>query len=312
MKIFDLSDGCVQIKALPQGTVTVFGFFDGVHIGHAALVSSAKAYAESIGAPLCVWTFDSLPKARLIITDNSEKLAALSSLGVRFVVFEDYVAVRDLRADDFFSGYILPHLAPAAVFCGFNFNYGKGAEGNAASFERSASEHGIYSSVLPPFEIDGKPLSSSFIRSLISDGKVDKANKYLTLRYSFTSPVLHGRRIGHTLGFPTVNQRPDSKKLLPPFGVYACTVAIDGMTFGGVCNIGVRPTVNGDGRDVTLESHIFGYSGDAYGKSATVSLISMIRPERKFSSHEELSEQIMRDADAARMILAGEKTIPTL
>ncbi len=310
MKIFDLSDGCVQIEALPQETVTVFGFFDGVHIGHAALISSARDYAESIGAPLCVWTFDSLPKARLIITDNSEKLAALSALGVSFVVFEDYAAVRYLPSDDFFSGYILPVLSPAAVFCGFNFNYGKNAAGNAASFERSASEHGIFSSVLPPFEIDGKPLSSSFIRSLISDGKVDEANKYLTMKYSFTSPVLHGRRIGHTLGFPTVNQRPDNKKLLPPFGVYACTVAIDEMTFGGVCNIGIRPTVNGDGRDVTLESHIFGYSGNAYGKSVTVSLISMIRPERKFSSHEELSEQIMRDADAARTLLACEKTIP--
>lgn len=310
MKIFDLSNGCIQIKALPQGAVTVFGFFDGVHIGHAALISSARDYAESIGAPLCVWTFDSLPKARLIITDNSEKLTALSSLGVRFVVFEDYAAVRDLRADDFFSGYIIPHLSPAAVFCGFNFNYGKGAEGNADSFERSAAEHGIFSSVLPPFEVDGKPLSSSFIRSLISCGRVDEANKYLTLKYSFASPVLHGSRIGHLLGFPTVNQHPDSKKLLPPFGVYACTVAIDGMTFGGVCNIGVRPTVNSDEGDVTLESHIFGYSGDAYGKIAAVSLIAMIRHERKFSSPEELSEQIARDTDAARAVLAREKISP--
>lgn len=123
---------------------------------------------------------------------------------------------------------------------------------------------------------------------------------------------MRGRRIGHTLGFPTINQRPDSGKLLPPFGVYACTVAIDGEMFGGVCNIGVRPTVNGDGRDVTLESNIFGYSGDAYGKRATVSLISMIRTERKFSSAEELSEQIARDADAARIILTREKIIPLL
>lgn len=312
MKIFDLTsaEGYAphRTSSVPRGCAVVFGFFDGVHLGHAALLDAARSYAKKVGVPLCVWMFSSLPKSACLLTTNPQKLYILSKYA-DYAVFEDYDAVRDVSPIDFFDGCIMNTLAPSAVFCGFNFRYGKGASASADDLVRSADRHGIYSYVLPPYEVDGDPLSSSFIRSLISSCELERASSYLaapefTLPFSFTSEVVRGRHIGLSIGFPTINQSFPENRTPPRFGVYACTVAIDGNEYGGVCNIGVRPTIDPNEKSITIETHIFDYSGDAYGKTVTVSLAAMLRAERRFSSREELSRAIAQDSAAARKILS--------
>jgi riboflavin kinase/FMN adenylyltransferase len=147
-------------------------------------------------------------------------------------------------------------------------------------------------------------ISSTSLRRLIEVGDVSLAAHRMGRPYSVTAPVLHGKRIGHSLGFPTVNQRIPADKVMPAFGVYACKVRIpdgSGETSlkNGVCNIGCRPTVNGDQSDVTMETYLFDYEGDLYGEIITVSLCKRLRGECRFSSKEELSRQIARDKSEA-------------
>lgn len=302
MQIYSLSgtENVPKLTAeLPGSSVMVLGFFDGVHLGHAALIAAAREYAEKVGAPLCVWTFSSVPKAARVITTRDEKLDIFSSLGVDCTVLEDFSAVRDLEHDVFFDEIIVKQFSPRALFCGFNFRYGRGAAGDAKTLVSSAEKAGIRAFVLPPYEVGGSPLSSSRIRELISEGAVDEAASLLGRPLSYTSPVLHGKRIGGRIGYPTINQRLGGGKITPLFGVYCASVSLDGRQYRGVCNIGCRPTVNDDESDITLETHVFGYDGDAYGKEATVSLLTLLRREKRFSSTDELSSQIASDCAAA-------------
>lgn len=302
MRIYNLSDrknGICEINELPDGAVMILGFFDGVHRGHKALINASKEYARWMKAPVCVWTFQSLPKADRFINTPDEKLSALSSVGVDYAVVEEFDDVRDLSPDDFFRDYLIGNFSPRAVYCGFNFRYGKDAAGTSETLSQSARESGIPVFVLPPYEIGNSVVSSSSIRSLIQSGKVDEAAALLSRPYSITSDVLHGNELGRAIGFPTINQRIGENKIVPRHGVYACTVTVDGETYDGITNLGSRPTVNDDEGDITLETHIFGYSGDVYGKPATVSLQKMLRDEKKFSSVDELSAQIGKDISAA-------------
>ena len=293
-----------EIQTLPRGAAMVLGFFDGVHLGHASLISEATEYAKTAAVPVCVWTFSSLPKAERVITTTGEKLAALSSLGADCAVIEDFDEVRSLSPSEFYDDYLIKHFSPCALFCGFNFRYGKGAEGTTDTLKASANAHGTRLFVLPPYEADGMILSSSMIRRLISDGKINDANRYLVSPFSITSCVLHGNSLGQSFGYPTLNQHLPDEKLVPKCAVYVSRVEIDGKTYGGVSDIGRRPTVN-DTDNTVLETHVFGYSGDAYGKEVTVTLLSMIREERKFPSVDALIEQIRTDADYAEKYLRG-------
>lgn len=304
MQIYSLSDkenGPRLTDEIPTGASLVLGFFDGVHRGHAALIGTAKEFARWNKLPTVVWTFPSMPKAEHVIMTPDERLSALAKLGVSHVIFEEFDDIRSLSPDEFFDDYLVAKLAPAAVFCGFNFRYGKGGAGTADSLAKSAKAHGIHSFALSPYEFGGSLLSSSRIRALISDGAVDEAAKLLTRPYSVTGEVIHGKEIGRQLGFPTVNLRIPREKITPAFGVYAATVTLDGQKYCGVCNVGIRPTVNSDASDVTLETNLLGYSGDAYGRIVTVELDAMLRPEKRFSSRDELSEQIAHDKESARL-----------
>ena len=239
----DKESGARLTDEKPVNPVMVLGFFDGVHRGHIALINTAKEFAHRLNVPVCVWTFFSMPKAERVITTTGEKLAALSELGVDYAVLEDYSSIRHLSPNEFFDGYLVGNFAPSAVFCGFNFRYGKDAAGTAETLMASAEAHGIKSFALPPYEAEGSLISSSRIRSLISAGAVDEAAKLLSRPYSFTGEVLHGKEIGRNIGFPTVNLHIPEDKLTPPFGVYAATLLVGGARRFGVCNIGSRRTL---------------------------------------------------------------------
>lgn len=310
MQIYRLSDcrgnenrSFAPVDTIPTGSAVVLGFFDGVHLGHAELIRSAKKYADEHRTSVTVWTFESMPKAEKVITTPDEKISVLSSLGVDYALLEDFFEVQEMTPDTFFDDYLIKKLAPSALFFGFNFRYGKNAAGGAGTLAESAKAHGIDSFTMLPYEKNGLVVSSSRIRSLILDGKLDEANALLMHPYSVSGKVMRGNRIGHTIGFPTLNLRLPKEKIPAKNGVYASIAIIDGKRYKAVSNLGSRPTVNGDTNDVTLETHIFDFEREFYGDRLTVEFISFIRKEKRFSSVDELSAQIVIDSNKAKELL---------
>ena len=307
MHIINCTSG-EAVSAVPDGAVFLLGYFDGVHLGHRSLIDRAAECAAGEKA-VAAWMFGRLPKGD-VLTDNAEKCALLGEYGVDYAVFEDFASLKDLDGRTFFDDIIVRRYRPSAVVCGYNFRFGRRAAWSSDDLCRFAEEAGIGCAVVPHVEKDGAPVSSTAIRSLIAEGDTEKAAELLGRPYSVTLPVVHGHRIGRTIGHPTINQIIPPGRISPSRGVYSCTVEFtdkDGVPrfLGGVCNIGSRPTVNRDAADVTLETYIFDYSGDLYDLSVKTCFLAKLRDEKKFSSVEELAEQIARDGELARAHLAG-------
>ncbi len=296
-----------QTDRIPTGAVVMLGYFDGFHRGHMALCDAAYELKQRKNAAcVLIWTFDRLAKGKSI-TDNEEKAEAFFSYTANktsaedgAVIFEEFSRVSHLAGEEFVKTVLKDRLDAAAVVCGFNFRFGYRGASGASELTEYCSRYGIECCVVAPVTAEEETVSSTLIRRMIEEGHVETAAEWMGRPYSVTAAVVHGKRIGHTLGFPTVNQRIPSEKVTPAFGVYACRVKIpDGfggeMVKNGVCNIGFRPTVNGDESDVTLETYIFDYDGDLYGKRIKVSLFRRLRGEVRFSSKEELSRRIALD-----------------
>lgn len=299
------------VDAVPKGAVVMLGYFDGFHRGHMALCDAAYEIKQRKNAAcVMLWTFDHLAKGKAI-TNNAEKAEAFFSYCPRFadegfqvekaVVFEEFSAVSHMTGEAFVTDVLKGQLEALAVVCGFNFRFGHKGSCGADDLLRYCNSLGMECCVVPPVSAEGVTVSSTELRRLIERGEVDLAARRMGRPYSVTGPVVHGKRIGHSLGFPTMNQRIPGDKVTPAFGVYACQVRISDSAElkNGVCNIGFRPTVNGDERDVTLETYLFDYDGDLYGETITVFLCKRLRGEVRFSCVEELSRQIARDKESA-------------
>jgi len=288
--------------AVPEGAVIMLGYFDGFHEGHKALAEAAYRIRKEKNAPcVMLWTFRRLAKGKAI-TDNREKAEAFFSYrpDTAYVVFEDFAAVSHLSGEEFVRDVLKSRFAPCAVVCGFDFRFGKNGACGPEELSEYCRTYGIGCCVVPPVTVNGKPVSSTEIRQLIEAGDVHLALQRMGRPYALTAPVIHGKRIGRTLGFPTVNQRIPEEKAAPAKGIYACRVTLpDGTVHNGVCNIGSRPTVNGDPSDITVETFILDFSGDLYGDEITVSFYRKLRDEMRFSSKEELAAQIARDKQSA-------------
>ena len=302
------------VVSCPGGGVWVLGFFDGVHSGHQTLLSAAGSLAEQTGGTVGVWTFDALPKAGELLTDAAERAKLLGEYGVQWLVTESFAAVSHLSGEAFFREVLLNRFAPSAIVCGFNFRFGANGACSAEDLVRWGKETGVTVHVETPCLRDARPVSSTWIRSLVREGDMETAAKLLTRPYSITGTVEHGKALGRKLGFPTANLRLPAKKVAPARGIYACKVRFtdsDGQpcTKMGVCNIGSRPTVNGDAEDVTVEPWILDFAGDLYGKTLEVAFDRKIRDEKRFDSLDALREQVYRDADAVRQYYSGKKEI---
>lgn len=299
-------------SCVPADAIFLLGYFDGVHIGHQALIDEAHTLAScesAAGHPIVIWTFEHMPKASAdsgLLTTKQEKCLVLSSLGADYIIFEDFDALRSLDGESFFIRHIASH-SPYAVICGYDYRFGRMASCGPDDLAKFASDAGIRSKTISSRTLSGEVVSSTLIRTLISEGDMRKAADLLGRRYSFSSEVIHGKELGRTIGRPTINQRFPADKVSPRHGVYSCTASFtsDGRdyTFGGVCNIGYRPTVNNNENDITVETYIIGFSGDLYGKDVKISFAEYLRGETKFSSVSELAEQIAKDEKDAKMSL---------
>ncbi len=231
---------------------------------------------------------------------NSTRKKGFLDLGAKNVIFLDFLKFKEKTPKEFLD-YIYDEYRPEIISCGYNFRFGKDASGDTETLSDFCKSKNIELSVKSPVTVDGVPLSSTYIRNLIANGQTDKANELIFGGFSVTSAVLHGDKRGRELGFPTVNQLYPAEMVKPKFGVYAAKMIIDGKTYNCISNIGLRPTF--ETKEVTIESYIFDFCGDIYGKEVTLKPIKFIRPERKFDSAEELVSAINKDIIIAKELL---------
>ncbi len=282
------------------------GVFDGVHVGHRAVIARAVEAARKEGGKAFVVTFDPHP-IRVIAPEKApasllatldEKAAVVKALGVDgLLVIHFDMAFAKMDAEEFVRKLLAADVRTIAV--GEDWRFGSKRAGDVAMLRRMGGELGFQLEAVPPVMWDGERISSTRIRQAIRDGNFDAVEEMLGRTYELSGTVIEGKKLGRGLGFPTANLRIGERQT-PRDGVWA--VRVDGDR-EGVANLGTRPTVNGTER--LLEVHLFDFSGDIYGKELRVGFKKFLRPERKFGSVEELREQIGKDAEEARRWLEG-------
>ena len=286
--------------------VVAIGFFDGVHIGHAALLNRTKQRAEESGAIPSVVSFDVHPdnlvfgsEVKLINSALGREDLIRRLFGIDNVVFLHFNRHLMTMPWDTFICSLVEELNISHIVVGHDFCFGNKGEGTAEKLLSFCSSHGLGCDVIPAVTLDGRIVSSTYIRTLIEKGDMEQARRYLGHPHILTDTVHSGYHLGSRLGAPTINMYFPDGVLVPRHGVYATRVCLeDGECYRAVTNVGVRPTTGTDNR-VNVESHLLNYSGNLYGRQARVEFYSFIRSEERFADYEELSEQISRDALAA-------------
>ncbi len=291
-----------------EPTSTALGFFDGVHRGHQAVILEAVSYARQNHLVSAVFTLQQSPRIVLLgeeprgIIPLQDKLQLFSVLGVERVYLIDFRTIRHISAEDFVRDILIGCFHARHTGCGFNYHFGSGAVGNGTTLSLLAARYGLTETTQPQLCFGGLPISSTRIRQCIAEGDISGANEMLGRPYGFCLPVLHGRQLGRQLGFPTLNQQLPEGLVTPRFGAYASAITIDGKTYTGVTNIGIKPTVGSDA--VTIETWMPDYNGsDLYGASVDLRLYAFLRPEQKFSSLTALQEAVFQDAAVAKQYL---------
>ena len=275
------------------------GFFDGVHAGHRAVIDACCA--DKGGDTAVVLTFRESPAAALgqavppALTDNARKAELLEAAGADAVIFADFPTLRDMSAGGFVRLILRDKLRATAVFCGYNYRFGRRGEGGVDALKSLCAAEGIAATAVEPVYVGGEAVSSTRIRELLTEGCAEQAARMLGCPYALSGAIAGGNRIGTALGYPTVNIPIEEALCVPRRGVYASRVTVDGRTYPGATNIGVHPTV-GSSAAPLCETFLLGYDGgELYGKYAVCELLSFIRPEKKFASPEELRRQVEED-----------------
>ena len=293
-----------------RGCVVAVGTFDGVHIGHQALISRAVSLAREADVPCVVFTFQNHPLSVLapqrvpsFLSSSEERRRVFASLSVDFVIEEPFTKeLASLSAEGFLSR-LVETLAPRTVVVGENFSFGAGGRGTPEFLALQGKNMGFHVEKVPLLSHAGETVSSTRIRVLLSAGDVRLAGELLGRPFSIAGVVVHGDERGRTLGFPTANLLPPKGEACPANGAYAvCVVLESGEEKIGVANVGSNPTFDGNERRV--EAHLLDFSGDLYGQDITVRFVERLRAEKKFPSPEALVGQIRRDEQKAREIFA--------
>lgn len=285
--------------------IIILGNFDGVHNGHCKMLDFAVEIAKKENLESIVWSFKEHPENVLatctvtpIITTNEQKIELILARGIERVELYDFNEVRGLTPEQFVDNILHIQYNASHVVCGHNYLFGLGGAGDVHLLQKLCKKQNMVVHICELETINGMVISSSKIRSLIAIGDMELAAKLLGRPYSISATVTHGREIGRTLGYPTINQIIDEKQCKPPNGVYVTKTIIDDKLYLSVTNVGIRPTVSGVLEN--FETHILDYSNDLYGKLITVEFITKIRSESKFASLDELKEQIKKDTLYAR------------
>ena len=291
-----------ELRPLEWRTAVALGVFDGVHLGHRTVIDKAVELGSGELRSV-VFTFRQgsvTNKGSLRLLTDEDKFYRLRQRRVDLICSPDLSEVRDMEARDFVREILAGKLRCRYAVCGKDFRFGRGAAGDAELLKKLGEEYGYEAVVLDKLALGGETVSSTVIKEHIAGGEIVRANELLGYRFGYRLPVIHGREIGRTWDFPTINQLLPEGIVTPRFGVYCSRVKIGGKAFTGVTNIGVKPTVGAE-KAPLAETYIIGFGGDLYGKIVQVSLERFIRPEKKFDSIDELRKQIARDTENARI-----------
>ena len=287
-------------------TVIALGFFDGVHLGHQALMARAVERGREHGLEPAVFTFDRSPRefvtgkpVPLLTSPEERRRLVEESFPIRRVIVAKFDrAMMTMPWMDFLR-VLAGRYNAGWLVAGHDFRFGHRNEGDAALLARGAAELGMGWDIIPAVAVDGVAVSSTRIRSLLEEGRAEEAGRLLGRPFSIAGTIAHGKGLGSRIGRPTLNLLPGGDQLIPARGVYVAAAELAGRRFPAVTNVGVRPTVDRDG-GVTVESHLLEAEGDFYGESCRVSLLKRLRPEEEFPGLRELQAQIAADAEAAR------------
>ena len=296
-----------ELSQLPGPLFTAIGVFDGVHLGHQAVISTSAEHAREAGGTPVVVTFDPHPakvlrpdKAPHLLTATQHKIALIRKLGVAHLLVVNFDRAFAATPPEEFVHQLVTHAKPLREICvGHEWSFGKNRAGNLALLQKLGAEHHFNVIGIKPVAVNGTVVSSTAIRQAVEDGDLAKAAEMLGRDYTILGTVRRGAQLGRTLGFPTANLSAHSEQF-PPNGVYAAEATLDGAVLRGVANLGYRPTVSGDKPDRLLELHLFDLNKDIYGEDVEVRFVRYLRPEQKFDSLDELKAQIARDVQNAR------------
>ncbi|CAN5464962.1 bifunctional riboflavin kinase/FAD synthetase [soil metagenome] len=302
MKIFHGTENANIMRP----TVLTLGVFDGLHLGHQQIMRTVVERANAVGAVPTAITFDPHPRAVLypesappMLQTLDQRLANFEVLGIKqAIVIPFTLEFAGQPADDFLEDIIHERLQAKEVYLGKGFAFGKGRGGNIDLLRAMSEKLGFIADEVDEVQLRGKRISSSAIRHLLAEGRVNLARRMLGRPYGVEGVIIRGNRRGHTIGFPTANLKPHNR-VIPKYGVYATATLIDGVWRRSITNIGVRPTFESDA-DPSIESYIFDFDGDLYGAVLRVRFLYRIRDERKFNGIDELTAQIEADSRQAR------------
>lgn len=283
--------------------IVALGFFDGVHLGHQALLASCRDLARQQGCQTAAITFDRhpkslfLPNAPKLISTEAERVKLLRRYGMNHVY--SFPVTKDVMGMPWrsFLDRLLAYGA-AGFVCGDDFHFGCRGEGSGETIREYCQEKGFPWVIVPQQELDGVRISSTHIRSLIEEGKMETATRFLGHPYLLTGTVVHGHQLGRTLGIPTANLLLPDSLTVPKFGVYACRALVDGKDYLAVTNVGTRPTVSG--RGVTVEPWILDFDGNLYDRQITLEFHFFLRLEMKFPDLTAMQQEIHRNAAQTR------------
>jgi len=290
---------------IPIPISAAIGCFDGLHLGHRKVLEAA---INRRGCRPCAISFEPHPLEVMCpgklqrLTTGAHQAKLLKQQGIDEIFALDFAGIKDMEPEEFVEQILKNRLNISFISCGYNYRFGRGARADAGELKRLCECIGIRAEIVPQVCVGGEPVSSSAVRRLLKGGQIAGVNRFLGRAYSYDLPVVGGRRVGRTLGWPTINQHFERGMCLPKFGVYATLSNVGGQKLPGVTNIGVRPTVGAD-RPLS-ETYIFGFDGDLYGRNIEVELIEFLRPEQSFGSLAELKSAVERDAARALTLLS--------
>lgn len=302
MKIFHGIENANILKP----TVLTLGVFDGLHLGHQRIMQTVVDRAKVVEAHATAITFDPHPRAVLhpesappLLQTLDQRLANLEVLGIEQAIVVPFTReFASQPAEDFLSTVIHERLHAKEVYLGKGFAFGKNRGGNIELLRQKSKELGFDADEVDEVQIRGIRISSSAIRKLLSEGRINLARRMLGRPYGVEGVIIRGNRRGHTIGFPTANLKPHNR-VIPRYGVYATATLIGGIWRKSITNIGVRPTFENDS-EPSIETFVFDFDGDLYGDALRVRFLHRIRDERKFNGIDELKAQIEKDTARAR------------
>ena len=298
-----------ELSSLPGSTHLAIGVFDGLHVGHQAVIGCALESARQSSGHAVVVTFDPHPvrvlrpeKAPRLLTSTRHKVKLIEKLGVDAVLLLEFTLEFSKTAPEIF----IEKLAQAAqhlnqICVGQEWTFGANRSGSIRLLEKMAPKLGFQVASVAPILVDQRVVSSTLIRSAVEGGDLQSAAKYLGRDFTILGTVTEGQQLGRRLGFPTANLQAHNE-LFPPDGVYAAKAWFREQEYGGVVNIGIRPTIENESGERTLELHLFDFDQQIYGEDIEVAFVQYLRAEQKFAGVDELRGQIRRDAELARQI----------